>query len=245
MTTRARPILLALLACNGWGAISVVNSTSGQSATGSGQTATSVSATFSGATSASNVVILGLYVGANSKTFTWPSGFTAIYTQNQTVDGHETAMAWGPGGSTTYTVSWTGAICCNALFAFEVSGVSTTDGQHLSGSTSSGTTQTSGSLTTTNASDILFGLIGYSGANATATGESGWTYALLTTNAGSVLTNSGMEYKIVSATGTYAATSTTSASEAYDAGMVAFEASGGAPPPAAACTRTLLGAGPC
>jgi hypothetical protein len=107
-------------------------------------------------------------------------------------------------GTTTITINTTSYYCCGPIYApvgavaYDVTGVTTSDplDQHAQG------TSTSGNITTTQASEILFG--GAVGNPFTPTADSGYTLTTAPVGPPSFHAGTaGAEYKVVSSTGTY------------------------------------------
>lgn len=123
------------------------------------------------------------------------------------------------GGSFTYTFSFTTAAWCN-IFVVEYSGLSgTVDG--FNSNSGSAPTLTSGTITTTNAADLLFAVFS-SSENAVVpgfVGTGGWA-VIDQTNTTTQTPGATMEL-IVSSTGTYAATATLASSTKAYAGEIA------------------------
>lgn len=136
-----------------------------------------------------------------------------------------------------------------SFVAVEVSGVPTSSTLDQAGGyllNSSTTNYASGSVTTTQAAEILFG-IHVSASNTgglTATPTAGWTNAVTLPTVQDPQLQ--VQYKVVSSTGSYSSTGTYSASRStIDNAIVTFKASGGGPPPSSSvpCTLRLLGVG--
>jgi len=109
-------------------------------------------------------------------------------------------IAAAAANANTVTVTLSGSAGYPDLRIAEYSGVNTLDETAGAGATS-GTTASSGSVTTTQADELLFGT-NYTYGNTTAA-ESGWTARVLSDGNGDIV-----EDDIVSATGSYAATAT-------------------------------------
>jgi hypothetical protein len=128
------------------------------------------------------------------------------------------------GGADTVTVTW-GAGASNVfgsgLGIAEFANVSRTNGTAAFAASASGTTATSPSLTTTNANDLVIGILGggetHGGSTAPTVG-SGYT---LLGSAGYTGGN-GWEYKIISSSGSQTATFGIASNTAWDAGIAAF-----------------------
>jgi hypothetical protein len=120
------------------------------------------------------------------------------------------------GGADTVTADFGSSTGFSTLYIQEVSGVAVSSpvDQTNSSSVSSGTSLSSGNVTTTQASELLFGYC-WSSHSVTA-GESGW--GVLQTTGGNL-----SEDLAVSSTGTYAATCTQSASGSGATLMATFK----------------------
>lgn len=139
-------------------------------------------------------------------------------------------------GANTVTVVYASNVGNTVLGLFEFSGNASSsplDKTAESHQTVSSTSITSGNTaTTTNANELLFGFI--TNCNGSA-GEAGWT---------AVVTGNGdiFEYKIVSATGAYAATGTNSPTFTYDAMIATFLPASGPTPVNATVSVAGIGA---
>ena len=126
-------------------------------------------------------------------------------------------------------------ICAGAEFT---GGTTTVDKSAGTTTHTAGTAISSDSITTTNANDLLIGALADCSAG-TITQGAGWTSDGISTTS----CNMVMEYQIVSATSTYAATATLNNSQSdWVAVIGSWKASGGA---ACTPTLTLLGVGRC
>lgn len=149
-------------------------------------------------------------------------------------------------GITSVTLKETASAGNGRGFTAHYTGMATStpdDGSsNLSGPT--GTPWNSSSLTTTNASDLLLGIMwaNWNGANCAATATGGW-HANDTYQDGN---GNGYQFsdQIVSVTSSYQDTGTDTGTCNHYAGIAALKASGGAAP-AKPCTLTLLGVGSC
>ena len=201
-------------------------------------TATSLQKTFAANTIAADAIIVGLYIGGTNKSPALTDSQGTIFTQaaniNQTTDGHQIFLYYGKnikGGPDTITASWSGSTPCNALQIFEFSGLDLASpfDQGIR-ATGSGTVASTGSAaTTTQASELLFGFFGESGAGTAVTAGSGYTKGILAQIGG--LNNSFSEFRNVSSVGSFAATSTSNASENWNGILAAFKAASTATPP--------------
>ncbi len=153
----------------------------------------------------------------------WTQDWYQVHT-SPNVYGYHLPTASNTGGitSVTITVSAAGAI---AGSVDEWSGVTSTEDGTPPSANGYSTAPSSGSLTTANASDLLWGAIGADVGTVSAVGT-GWT------SEGNVTTfnvNVTVCYQVVSATGTYSLSGTLSATDDWGCGFVAFEASGTGP----------------
>ena len=128
------------------------------------------------------------------------------------------------GGADTVNVTWgAGASSVNGsgLGIAEFANVSRTDGTPAFAASASGTTATSPSLTTTNAKDLVIGILGGGQANGGSTTPTvGSGYTLL--GSYGYTGGNGWEYQIVSSTGTYTASFGIASGTPWDAGIAAF-----------------------
>lgn len=185
------------------------------------------------------------------------SGLTATITDSagqsgwtQTASGYSadgttdtTAMFCHPNSAalTSVKVTWSGTGGTIGAVAWEMNGMaaSTMEDASVNNSNGSGTTATSGSLTTTNASDILVFARGASGTTSSPAAGSGFTLPSGQSSARVVMT-----YKIVSATQSGVTTTITWTSNRTNANIFAgFKASGGGGPPPCTNFIALMGAG--
>ena len=194
----------------GGGSITFIQSTNRAAAA----SVSSLSIAFNSANTAGNMIIVGVYFGAQSvsPTVTDTQGNTygsADNATNQVTDGHETCVFHSSNihaGANTVTVSFGASYAFNAITVAEVSVVSALDKTAAAQNNGSTSPSSGNTATTTAANEFLFGHIGGSGASGGATPEAGWT-AICTNTIGGGFT-SFAEYKIVSSTGAYAATAT-------------------------------------
>ncbi len=153
---------------------------------------------------------------------TWTQDWYATHSSINAY-GYHLPAASNTGGITSVTIT----IAASADLAASVdewSGVtSTMDGIAPSG-TGDAATASSGSLTTANANDLLWGAIGTDVETVSAV-ATGWTSEGTQTTNNVAITAA---YQVVSATGSYTLSGTLSASGVYAADFVAFEA-GSAP----------------
>ncbi len=142
----------------------------------------------------------------------------------------------GAGGTETVTLNLSGSSAFRYLVGIEMSGRATSgclDGgsDNKAQSTTGSTTMTSGSFTTTNASDMLVGFFGSQGGCSGWTAQSdgaGHTYTIPATNGKNL--GVAVEYLIENTKGTYNASITCNASSPWNAQMLAFLPIGGSGP---------------
>lgn len=222
---RRLALLIGFLALPGFGAITRVGSAIQNTAL----SVTTVSVSYTATLGNALVVVCGSY-GTSSLTSMLISDGSNTYT----LDQFQAAIAGtGERESVSHApVTTAGAltITCTANFlapfgmtvaVAEYSGVSTSlDGSPVSANGTS-TALNSGNLTTANPADLLIGGL-ISGSGGAITAGSGWTMvqSSATGNPASV----GLEEQIVSSTGTYAATATSSSGR-WASILVAFKAS--------------------
>jgi hypothetical protein len=150
-------------------------------------------------------------------------------------------------GTPTVTASWSTVTANNdALQVYEYSGLATSNSldQKTSANPATSTTPSSGSITTTQASELVIGgvVLGSGTLTTVSTESTGFTTqendTLGTSNHGHLHSAD----QIVSSTGTFTYQPTLSATEVVCISIASFKASGGAPPP---CTNriALMGAG--
>lgn len=184
-------------------ALSVVQAQETES-TATGQTSTSVNIT----TTAGNLLVAVVREGSNntdSPTMTDSASQSWTRVTIVTISGiaMEEAMFYMANSASvsSVTVNWStsGGVKNTAIVIYEISGAATSnvfDASVNSSANSSVTSLTSGSLTTTNANDILLYGVSPNGAGGAETAGSGYT---LPANSTSTNGRLGMEYKIVSA----------------------------------------------
>jgi len=190
-------------------------------------TATSCAVSVTG-TNTGDVIILGLFVfdstSVSSVTDTQGNTYAPI-TSSPWTGGCGTRVERLyyakniVGGADTITVTLSGSVYME-LRAYDYSGLDTSSPLDVSATpqTGSSTSATSGSLSTTNASDLLFGYFHYWSA-VTATPGAGFTARTLPGDGGPVA-----EDESVASTGPYSSTMSFSGSTAYVAFFVAFKA---------------------
>ena len=175
-----------------------------QSATAASATAVTVNIT----TSAGSMLVIFTTQRQNNTSTVTMSDSSGSGTWSQTVSGYisngttnRSAMWVKPNSAavTTITATWVTLTTTIEMIVFEVSGgvVSSAEDSSVNNTENAVTTATSGSLTTTNATDILVMGTGLSGAFTSPTAGTGYT---LPTNG--FQTRCIMEYQIVSSTQT-------------------------------------------
>jgi len=213
--------------------------------TNSGGT-TSLALTYTNNVASASLLIAGMFDGgginqADSVTDSvqggnWNQDVTAnLATDHDTVGIFSRVNATG--GATTVTAHGTTVV---GLAIHEYSGLATTTplDKTQSNNATSGSATSNSTATTTSANELVFGLIGTSGSGDTVTAGSGYQ-ARETDAPGHIAT----EDKIVSATGTYAATWTISPSDEYAALVATYAAPGGGGGGTTQQTLMLLGVG--
>lgn len=195
-------------------------------------TATSCTDSLTG-TNAADTIVLGLFVmdstAVNSVTDTQGNTYNLIVSSSWTGgDGntHYERLYYAKnivGGADTITVSLNGSVYTE-LRAYDYSGLDPSSPVDVSATPATGNSAsaTSGSLTTTNANDLLFGYFHFWSA-VTATPGAGFTGRSLTGDGGPVA-----EDENVTSTGSYSASMSYSVSTTYVAFFVAFKAASGA-----------------
>jgi hypothetical protein len=194
-----------------------------------------------------NVVVVG-----------WNDSTTTVSTVTDTV-GNVYALAVGPtvqtgtatqsiyyarniiaagAGANSVTVRFNVAAAFPDIRILEYSGLDTSNPIDVSaGASGTGTTSSSGAVTTTNANDLIIG------ANVVQTGTpgagTGFTTRIITNPDGDVF-----EDRVVSALGSYSATAPVTPSGLWIMQMVAFKAAGSAPTPTAPPNLIATAAGP-
>jgi hypothetical protein len=215
-------------------------------ATNNNASGTSISCTFSSPVGAHHALVLGSLYGSVTPTITSATDtlgltFTVLNSRytNSGGSGLSTGIVYicdtGSGGTDTVTINYSGATQFRYIVGLEISGRATSacvDGgsdnkaQTITGST----TMTSGSRTTTAASDFLVGFFGSQGGCTGWTAQSdgsGHNYTI-PTNGSNI--GVAIEYLTENSIGTYNASVTCNASTPWNAHMIAFLPSGGAPP---------------
>lgn len=183
------------------------------------------SVSFDASVGAGNLLVLGIYTDSSATiTVSDNRGNTWNLVYNTVVSGiGRIAFYYAQNvaaGSTTVTVTQTGAF--TGLVVAEYSGIATTSSfdQTNSGSAVS-SSPSSGNVTTTQADELL---VGFATTEPGVTWTAGTNFTLRDANSSGQLQ---LEDRIVSATGTYAATFTMSASQRWGCGIATFKASAG------------------
>ena len=187
-------------------------------------TVSSCNLSFSSNNAAGNLVVLALRVGAASPTVSVSDSFSNIYnlaaSQVQTTDGHTVYIYYAMGiaaGANTIAVSLGSAFTIR-MAIHEYSGVAPSAALDVTlGAQGSSTTPSSGNVTTTQASELVFG-VGSSANPDTWTGGSGFT---LRQTAGNKLAT---EDKVLSSTQTLAAAFSLSGTDNWAALIATFKA---------------------
>ena len=180
-------------------------------------TSTSGTLAFNSDNTAGNTIIIAAVSDQGSDTLTISDNNGNTYTSltSVTASGVTIRLFYAFGiNAGANTVTLTSSTSVNlGLTIHEFSGINTID--QTSGNSGTGNSQTSNSASTTTVADeLLFGFTGMpmsTGTVQTMTGETGWTTAEV--HASSVTEAYLSQYKIVSATGSYAATTTTTVSK--------------------------------
>ena len=161
----------------------------------------------------------------NTEAFTDSQGnmWSVVKTQSLATDGDTTAMACAIAGSSAadtvhFTLAGSGTVASGNLTIWEVSNSTcTTNGSNSANTT--GTTCSSGSITTTVANDFLLGGCGTASGNAGFTVGGGWSH-LTTTTSGNFAAS---QMQVGTSTGMYTSTMTMTNLE-YASMIVAFKA---------------------
>ena len=131
------------------------------------------------------------------------------------------------------TITLSGTVPRVAVSVNEFRGISSRDVLQTTATNGNSTSPLSGSVTATQANDLIFGAVGHQASTSTsASFTAGGNYSALTVataNGSGVSAGIGPEYRIVSATGTYSANGTLSATEQWSADIATYKA---APVPA-------------
>ena len=220
-----------------YAATSLVQSNSATSGGGG----TSVAAAY-GSSVTANHLLVAICDGGAATTFTTPAGFTAAKNESSTTSqGIFYKIAAGTETTVTCAAA-SGATMPLTTQIYEYSGVATTsplDAVNNTTSTGTNSTPSSGSVTTSNANDLLIASVGIT--NSTGTAESiialSWTnsFAAHQTGTDSYVSGHGksaVTYNLafsgadhtVTATGTYSTSATAGASGAWIGQIAAFKA---------------------
>ncbi len=156
-------------------------------------------------TTAGNLLVVFAKGGGSSTATFTISDSTGTQSYTQTASGYSTngtdrsGMFYFPASAsvTSVTATWSGASATIMIIVFEISGAasSSVEDASVNNTQASGTTATSGSLTTSNAADILIFGMGVGVSVSSITAGAGYTVP-----AGATTLRSGMEYKVVSST---------------------------------------------
>jgi chitodextrinase len=191
---------------------------------------TNLSTTFTAAQRAGDLNVVAVAWGTNASisSLTDTAGNTYTLAVGPTVFGGQNAIYYAKNivaaaaGANTVTVTFSAAVGDPDIRVAEYSGISTTSPLDVTvAATGSGTLTNSGSVTTTNANDLLVGanLVG-----STTTGPgTGFTQRVISGEDGDIL-----EDEIVSTVGAYSATAPISPSGTWIMQMAAFKAAGSA-----------------
>lgn len=235
-------LIAALLwAAPSWASLGVVQAKSGDAAT-----ATAVTITVT--TSANNLLVIICGQDANNtSTLSVADSASNSWVQAGTYNRPSTSkdvaifFATNAAAITTLTATWSGSISANvSATVYEISGADTVSPLDANGANASNgspvATLTSGSLTTTNANDILLFGIYFSAVVSAQT--AGTSFAFQSGGTGSRV---GMDFEIVSSIQTAVTTTTTWTTNARPTGnFVSFKAASGAAPPAGVNKRIKL-----
>lgn len=229
-------------------ALSVVQAQSAETVSGSTSTTQSVNIN----TTAGNLLVAFIRQGSdNTSTVTVSDSASQTWTQVSSSPVHSSQtnftgyMFYIPNSAAvaSVTVTFSVAVKNRSITVYEISGAATSsplDGNVSSSTSVAATSLTSGSLTTTNANDILLYGVSPDGASGGFTVGSGFTFQ---TNS-NTNTREAMQYEIVSSVQTNVTTSMSWATSQTGAVGIfaAFKAASGGPPP---CGNfiALMGAG--
>lgn len=220
----------------------------------SGACASSCTATFAGATTAGNTIIaaVGEFYSFSNFGFTntitdGSNTYAAAYTHDNGAAGPSIKVSYIDNAASVTTITSTSSTGSQFDFlVMEVSGLSTSSSLDQAGGYHQDlvtTAYTSGSITTTQASEFVLGVhvLGASGTiNATPSGS----FATVITNT-SQNPSVQAQYQVVGSTGSYTSAGSWDTIGTTDSAIVSFKAAGGggggtSPPP---CTLRLLGVG--
>lgn len=237
MANRHNPVILLLLgAASCYGQTLVQQTSTSTCATTSGS---SLSCVLGSAPGGSNELLV-LYSGPISSTISSITGATCTLAKASAASGTQDSEIWKCSNPTSATVTVNVAAAFSGQQAAgnvsEWSGlINTVDGTASNSGTTG--TVTTGSATTTHASDVIFGTCSMFSGNTFSTGPTNSFTALNTPNSASFQG----AYKIVSSTGSQSTGWTyTGGAPIYDATIAGIQASGGA---AVVHTLSLLGVG--
>lgn len=190
---------------------------------------TSLTVTLPSPSTAGNSIILFLAIqnvaGTVSATgFTIDSDASGIFNRGVVLSKHNAAA-----GISSITVTYptsSGA----SIIAVEFSGLATSSAfdKQASVSTTGETNVVTPAIATTNANEILIGAFAMYSSSTTFTAGAGYT-AIAQAKGSTLASNGFLEFKTVSATGSYTATATISASDYGTAQIVAYKATDTAP----------------
>jgi hypothetical protein len=203
---------------------------------GSSSGVTSVTATFTQAATANDLLIVACSA-TGSVTFTTPSGYTLAKTDSATVS-QAVFYKVAAGGETAATCSVSAKAALGETFS-EYSGMAATaplDVANPTSATGTGTSLTTGSLTTTVPSDLLYAAVATVNTAGSTAISTTWTNSFTNQQASadsyssghgkSVVTTYlgfGVADRFISATGSYASGTTSSASGTWVGQTVAFK----------------------
>ena len=195
-------------------------------------------------TNAGDLIVLGLFVldstSVSSVTDTQGNTYTLIGSPQTWSPYHFVERLYYAknikGGANTTTVTLSGSKYME-VHLYDYSGLDTSSPLDASATPQTGTsvTGTSGTLTTSNANDLLFGFF-HSDNNVTSTAGSGFTGRTLSGDGGYPLA----EDEYVTSTNSYSATMSFSGSADYVGFLVAFKAASGTPPAPGTPTYTNI-----
>jgi len=202
-----------------------------QSATAELQNVSSLSAAFGAGATAGNLLVAVCATSANTTlSISSPSGFSTAISQSGT-PSQGIFYKIAAGGETTITCSF-GATATVGVHIYEYSGIDSSSPLDATGSTTgSGTSVSSGSVTTSNANNLLFSaIVSAFNGNGSSANFSSWTNSFVErsdfSNGGGSpsarSTYAGTD-RIVSTTGTYSTGATASGSGSWRGQIVAFK----------------------
>lgn len=185
------------------------------------------------ATTAGSTLILMFAIGDNDEAITSvTSAGTPTWTKVDNDPTNGSITYWGTGiatGTVSVVVNLAGSDRHNVVEVNEWSGLATFEGAATVKTTTTGTTWTSNSYTTTNATDVVIGWVsgfptGFSGTT-TVTPTGAWTLNATTQITGDNFLRSG--YQVVAATASFTFSGTTSQSAETLMHVLAFTQTGG------------------